>query len=189
MEKDDSLKNKIIELRKLGFSYNKIVDKLNCSKGIVSYHCRNNDLYDIGLGNEKINGEVRKKITEYYKTHTAKETAKFFNISISSVKYYNNESKIHKYNNEEKKKINYKKLKYYRHKLKEMSVNYKGGCCEICGYDKCINALEFHHKDPKEKDFSPSGKSYSWERVKNEIEKCILVCANCHREIHHTDRT
>lgn len=185
MEKEDDLKTKILELRRLGFSYKKIVDTIGCSKSTVSYHCRNNDLCDIGLSKGKVTNEIKSKITEYYKTHTAKETAKFFNISISSVKYYNTERKKNKYSNEENKKRIYKRLTYYRHKLKEMSVIYKGGCCEICGYNKCINALEFHHKDPKEKDFSPSGKSYSWERVKNEIDKCILVCANCHREIHH----
>ncbi len=67
-----------------------------------------------------------------------------------------------------------------------MAIEYKGGCCQSCGYKKCFKALEFHHKDPKEKDFNIFSKSHSrsWERVKNEIDKCMLVCANCHREIH-----
>lgn len=61
----------------------------------------------------------------------------------------------------------------------------KGDCCEICGYDRCKSALEFHHKDPKSKDFQISRSwSYSIERIKLELEKCILVCSNCHREIH-----
>ena len=63
-------------------------------------------------------------------------------------------------------------------------VNYKGGKCERCGYDKCVQALQFHHLNPDEKDFAISGKSYSFERLKKEVDKCIMVCANCHIEIH-----
>lgn len=67
-----------------------------------------------------------------------------------------------------------------------MSVAYKGGKCQVCGYDKYIGALEFHHVNPEEKDFGVSSKGYthSWNKVKQEINKCVLVCANCHREIH-----
>lgn len=73
-----------------------------------------------------------------------------------------------------------------RDKIKAMSVQYKGGKCHICGYDKCYNALEFHHLDPNKKDFGIANKGYtrSWEKVKEELDKCIMVCANCHREIH-----
>jgi hypothetical protein len=70
--------------------------------------------------------------------------------------------------------------------LKQQAVDYKGGCCEKCGYSKYNGALEFHHLDPKEKDFSiGSLKSYSFsDKIKEELDKCVLVCANCHREIH-----
>lgn len=68
-------------------------------------------------------------------------------------------------------------------------VEYKGGKCEICGYDKNYSALEFHHLDPNEKDFTISKKNSSWENIKKELDKCILVCANCHREIHNPDST
>lgn len=73
-----------------------------------------------------------------------------------------------------------------RKKIRTMAVEYKGGKCEECGYDKCIDALEFHHRNSNEKDFSISKKGYtrSWQKVKEEIDKCMLVCANCHREIH-----
>ena len=63
-------------------------------------------------------------------------------------------------------------------------VKYKGGCCEKCGYDKSYEALQFHHVNPSEKDFTISGKSYGVERLKKEVDKCVLVCANCHIEIH-----
>lgn len=73
-----------------------------------------------------------------------------------------------------------------RDRIKEMAVEYKGGCCEICGYDKHIGALEFHHKDPNEKDFGISHKGYTraWKKVKIELDKCVMLCANCHREVH-----
>lgn len=73
-----------------------------------------------------------------------------------------------------------------RRLLKIKAVEYKGGCCIKCGYNKCITALEFHHVDPSGKDFALSGdgQTRSWEIIKIEIDKCILVCANCHREIH-----
>ena len=72
----------------------------------------------------------------------------------------------------------------WRQRTKVKLVEYKGGCCQICEYKKSIGALEFHHIDPNEKDFSISGKSYSFERLKKEVDKCILVCSNCHIEIH-----
>lgn len=69
--------------------------------------------------------------------------------------------------------------------IKNKCVQYKGGMCEKCGYNKCISALEFHHLDPKEKDINISGiKSMDFDKYKAELDKCILLCANCHREIH-----
>lgn len=73
-----------------------------------------------------------------------------------------------------------------RKKLKEMAIEYGGGKCQICGYSKCSRALNFHHKDPDQKDFglSARGLTRSWEKIKAELEKCILVCSNCHMELH-----
>lgn len=68
---------------------------------------------------------------------------------------------------------------------KRKALDYKGGKCSQCGYSKCDSALEFHHLDPKEKDFSlSSGRLRKFEDSKEELDKCILVCACCHREIH-----
>ena len=64
-------------------------------------------------------------------------------------------------------------------------IEYLGGKCSRCGYDKCPDALEFHHLNPEEKDSDYRKMRYrSFEKVKKELDKCILVCANCHREIH-----
>ena len=71
-----------------------------------------------------------------------------------------------------------------RRKVKQMAIEYKGGKCQICGYNKYQGALEFHHINGK-KEFGIGDKGYtrSWESIKSELNKCILVCANCHREI------
>ena len=73
-----------------------------------------------------------------------------------------------------------------RRKLKEMVIEYKGGKCAICGYKKCIAAFDLHHINGSTKEFglSQRGLTRSWEKIKAEADKCILLCANCHREEH-----
>ena len=67
-----------------------------------------------------------------------------------------------------------------------MAIEYKGSKCCVCGYNKYFGALQFHHTNPQEKEFSLSkkGLTRSWDKIKIELDKCILVCANCHAEIH-----
>lgn len=61
-----------------------------------------------------------------------------------------------------------------------------GGKCALCGYDRCNSALEFHHINPQEKDFQlSSGSTRSLNRDFVEARKCILLCSNCHREVHN----
>lgn len=63
-----------------------------------------------------------------------------------------------------------------------------GNGCNICGYNKCIDALDFHHIDPRTKKFSISNTGHHGiDELKEEAEKCIILCANCHREIHAKD--
>ena len=62
-----------------------------------------------------------------------------------------------------------------------------GGKCEKCGYDKCAAAMDFHHKDPSKKEFTIGTKNIGFKRLSEEIKKCILLCANCHRELHSND--
>ena len=72
----------------------------------------------------------------------------------------------------------------WRKRTKKLLVEYKGGKCESCGYNKCLEALEFHHIDESTKEFSVSGSTKSLERQKKEADKCLMLCANCHRELH-----
>jgi len=73
-----------------------------------------------------------------------------------------------------------------RRKLKQMLIEYKGGVCAVCGYRKYAGAFDLHHLDHTKKEFGLSvrGLTRSWEKLKAEADKCVLVCANCHREIH-----
>ena len=75
-----------------------------------------------------------------------------------------------------------------RHALKREFVDYKGGCCELCGYNKCLASLHFHHLDKTTKDPKWTNLlNKSLEQVKAELDKCQLVCANCHGEMHYAD--
>ncbi len=77
-----------------------------------------------------------------------------------------------------------KERRDFRIKLKNML----GGKCSICGYKKCSAALDFHHnKGKKEAHVSFLIKNDSKQKALKEIKKCILLCANCHREVHNKD--
>ena len=70
-------------------------------------------------------------------------------------------------------------------KRKLDAIAYKGGHCESCGYDKCPEALEFHHLDPSEKEANWNKiRLWSWKKCTQELDKCALLCSNCHREEH-----
>lgn len=73
-----------------------------------------------------------------------------------------------------------------RKEIKGKALVYKGGKCIICNYNVYNGALEFHHVEPLTKEFGigHKGATKSWEKVKAELDKCILVCSNCHKEIH-----
>ena len=81
------------------------------------------------------------------------------------------------------------RLRHLDRKLKSILVNRKGGCCERCGYNTCEGALQFHHTDPKQKEFTIGsvnfGGTFNIDEVLNEVDKCILLCANCHAEEHY----
>lgn len=68
---------------------------------------------------------------------------------------------------------------------KQMCVDYKGGKCIKCGYNKYIGSLDFHHVNPNEKKFNISNlRTYSFDVLKSELDKCVLLCRNCHGELH-----
>lgn len=77
-----------------------------------------------------------------------------------------------------------------RRLVKEKAIEYLGGKCKSCGYNKCIGSLDFHHLDPLQKDSNYSSfKGIFNKRLTDELDKCILLCANCHRELHYNENT
>lgn len=72
---------------------------------------------------------------------------------------------------------------------KQLAVDYKGGKCSLCGYDKCIGSLDFHHRDAATKD--PRWelmRNWSFARIKDELDKCDCLCRNCHGELHWNEK-
>ena len=84
-------------------------------------------------------------------------------------------------------KTRYESIKIFRKKRKNFLLDVKGSKCQICSYSFCKEALEFHHLDPTKKEFTISNTkaTRTLEEDLKEIEKCILVCNRCHREIHY----
>ena len=90
----------------------------------------------------------------------------------------------------DRRQYNIKAVAKRRRKIRLMAVAHAGGKCIICGYNKYLEVLEFHHRDPSQKNFGigQRGLTRSWKRVEAEVEKCDLLCANCHREMHVEER-
>lgn len=83
------------------------------------------------------------------------------------------------------------RVKRWRKESKARIVKAMGGKCQCCGYNHCFAALELHHIDKAKKDFSfgsVRANPKNWEKIIVELKKCILVCANCHRELHNDKR-
>ncbi|HTB70209.1 MAG TPA: helix-turn-helix domain-containing protein [Solirubrobacteraceae bacterium] len=72
-----------------------------------------------------------------------------------------------------------------RQRVKQILVDEAGGCCMLCGYDRSVAGLHFHHLDPREKQFgvAEGGMARSIARLRVEARKCVLLCSNCHAEV------
>jgi len=130
--------------------------------------------------------------------------ARKFNCSVSTVKHWlkkhslRTNFSVKKYaglitrDNERARRLSVLGVKRRRDKLRVMSITYLGSKCQRsgCGYSRFSGALEFHHRDPRDKD--PSlvlrGTTNSWVKMRDELDKCVLLCSNCHREVHHEMR-
>lgn len=81
----------------------------------------------------------------------------------------------------------YESKQRWRTKAKKWIVHYAGGCCQSCGYDVYVGNLAFHHCDPTQKDNGVHiliKNTSGWDSIIEEVDKCVLVCCNCHGEIH-----
>lgn len=78
-------------------------------------------------------------------------------------------------------------VKKWRKEMKCRTVLAMGGSCVICGYRKCPESMDLHHLDPSQKDFTIGhvrANPKSWPKIVAELKKCVLLCRNCHGEIH-----
>lgn len=167
---------KIITLRKEGKTYKEITKILGCALSTVSYHCQ---IHKLGDNNKKVEEEEKQQLQKLYdQVGSLKKVAKMSGRSFQTVKKHVQSKGRAKNITGSQSVISWRK------RTKRKLIEYKGGECEMCGYNKCDTALQFHHKNPNEKDFSISGRSLSFERLKEEVDKCMLVCSNCHAEIH-----
>lgn len=121
---------------------------------------------------------TKDKRKEYNKKHYIEHRKEY----ILKTKTYREENKERVKESRHKYYINNKdivdlKCKTKSRGIKEITVTSHGGHCVICGYDRCIAALEFHHVIPGEKD------TQVYRNV-SEADKCVLLCSNCHKEHH-----
>lgn len=82
--------------------------------------------------------------------------------------------------------MSYKHVKEWRNRTKQRLLAAFGSSCGLCLYNSCAQALEFHHLNPLEKDFTLARwrKVCAWSKLVTEVRKCVLLCANCHRAVH-----
>ena len=173
--------NEIVKLRISQKTYHEISKLVNISEDRLIRICRNNKL-NIASNTTSKNFDKEEVLNYYLTTQSLRKTAHHFNTTRNTIRKYIDDNHI--INGKIKKISRSQSVIEWRKRKKIELVKYKGGHCERCGYDKCISALAFHHLDSNQKDFAISGKSYSIEKLKKEVDKCIMVCANCHIEIH-----
>jgi len=187
-----SKKEQIQALRAEGKTYNEITEELGCSKGLVSHHCQKLPANDLITERNTIDRypplripiDVRGTVLTFIKEGIRKtDIAEVFGLEYSEVVRCQKVFKI------KCKTTNglssYEKVKRRRKHIKMLAVAYLGGSCSKCNYFQSLRALTFHHKDPKHKDFGISrALNRSWKKTKGELDKCELLCANCHAELH-----
>lgn len=126
------------------------------------------------MNNYKLEIKSKKKIETHKKCSQCKEVLPLASFNFYGDKYHTKCKECFK-----------KYLLDKNENNKRILVEENGGKCTRCGYDKHFRVLQFHHVDPKEKDFALSARSYvKLETLREEAKKCVLLCPNCHIEKH-----
>lgn len=186
----DNIINNIIKMRKDGINYDEIRKKVDIKEDQLKFICRAFNLNNSNFYRKPKKEEIYEMQKYYDECKSTRKVEIKFGWSRFTISKYLNINPSNKTTltqdeyNIKRKKDQSKSVVKWRKDKKLKLVEYKGGSCEVCGYEKSIGALAFHHRDSEQKDFTIGGKSYSYERLKKEVDKCILVCSNCHIEIH-----
>ena len=77
-----------------------------------------------------------------------------------------------------------KRINEMKRRLRATLISYGGGACKKCGYNRCVEALEFHHRDQNAKEVDVRLLRSFNDTARQELDKCDLLCANCHAELH-----
>jgi transposase len=88
MARPKGLKNQVLKLRAEGKSYRAIQKELNCSRGTINYHCKDNDMTDIGMKVHPLTNELKTQIAEFCQTNTSAKATEQFGLSLSTIKKY-----------------------------------------------------------------------------------------------------
>lgn len=172
-------KEKILLLRKEGKSLRDIAKIIGCSAGNVQFHCGykpNNKCVICG------------KLIYIRECNNNSHNA--CSIACRNKWFSKERSPTWKGGLVRKKIRDRQREKRLGVERKIKAINLLGGACSLCGFDGCIASFDFHHKNPKDK--IKKGlhglRRGNWEKFLKELEKCILLCANCHRELHWNEK-
>jgi len=174
-------KKELLDFMDLNYSSYEMARALNCSQYNVRYWLKKFD-----LKSRKVKGNLRnsegkidpiKTNNNHKKCPKCDKLLKFDKDNF----YINSSGKIYSWclKCSEKDSMDRQRAR------KQECLDYLGGKCVICGYNKYQGALDFHHIDPAKKSFSLSKSKLSQlEILKPELDKCVILCSNCHRELH-----
>jgi|SRR6185503_3424381 len=132
---------------------------------------------------KNISEEVKEKVRKFVQDNprlSYTEIAKSFGVHRKSISIWVNGGA-----SDSRKEWRRNWQKQRGRKVKYILIQFLGGCCRECGYHGCDDALDFHHRNPSEKDKSVSDLlTGNFEVALEEAKKCDLICCRCHREQH-----
>ena len=175
---------KIHELKEKRFKNSTIAAMVGCNRNTVLYHisekyrhsCRSAGGRKRGI---RLSEEERMQILQLHREGmSGLQIAKKLNV---------NNATVYRYVSPGRREKDIQRQKSYPQKERPQTIikRERGGKCELCGFDKHYNCLDFHHKDQSTKSFEIArGGGYSVENLRKETDKCALVCKNCHYLIH-----